>query len=39
MSEWGEKYEVVSKFQQHIPYLIDAANSSKDSLEFTNLAL
>lgn len=39
MSERVEKYEVTSKFQMHIPYLIDCASSTKDSLEFTNFAL
>ncbi len=39
ISERKERYEITNKFQMHIPYLIECANSTKDSLDFTNMAL
>eukprot|EP00347_Sterkiella_histriomuscorum_P006066 403354196 len=39
ISERKEMYEITTKFQMHIPYLIECANSTKDSIEFVNYSL
>lgn len=39
LSEKTEKYEIIQKFQLHLPYILECCRSSKNEIEFTNYAI